>query len=168
MIKIEIENAGIQELRFQNIAKAIADYRPVWPSIQAYMLGRIALQFDQLRRGGHARSVVWKDFAPQYTRKDGTEVPAWGIPGEVQGRLRDSTNIRVTPQSNLMRNTSKMFAGILQDIRMKPTVLEMDSAGSPEQIKAQNQMRPWQYFEDPVDVDVIESIMIKHVERSLE
>ena len=163
MITITVENDRVQELRFQNLINNISDFTPVWPNIQAYMIAVIAMQFNQLPRGGNARSVYWPDFAIQYVRKDGTIVPAEGIPGEVQGRKRDNTENRVTAESDLMRNTGKMFAGILQKIKFSKTILEMDSAGNYGQLVYQENLRAFQFFEDPTDVEIINQMLERHI-----
>ena len=66
---------------------------------------------EQLAYGGTYRGITWEPFELQYTRKDGTEVPAWGGVKYVKGRKKvkgqqrgDYKKYRVKSDSKLLQN----------------------------------------------------------------
>lgn len=70
--------------------------------------------------GGNFRGDSWPKFADQYTRSDGTVVPAWGGTakanghGTVKGRLRGSSkSARVTKQSVANIDTGELRDNVL-------------------------------------------------------
>lgn len=125
--------------------------------------------------GGTFRGVTWPGMKPQYTRKDGTEVPAWGgVPfaltgfkrgaktkitwksgemrigstsGSVKGKKRPSGK-RVTQSSIMMQDT----ANLRNDFLYKPKRLDDNrmilepSAGNLEYAEVQNDRRPFAFF----------------------
>jgi hypothetical protein len=77
--------------------------------------------------GGTFRGKRWPPFAPQYKRKDGTVVPAWGgVPkvrgrGLVKGRRRPSGK-RVTKDSVQLQDTGTMRDSALS----RPAILNRE------------------------------------------
>jgi len=71
--------------------------------------------------GGTVRGQVWEPMKPQYTRKDGTVVPAWGGVAKVRGKglvkgkkrgKRPSTS-RVTQQSVIGQDKGTLRSSII-------------------------------------------------------
>ena len=135
------------------------------------MMGVTGIMFRKLGKGGTDREITWKPFAPQYKRKDGTLVPAWGgVPkvrgsGSVQPRKRPS-GAPITSSSLLMQDTLKLRAGRLQlqqltpgRIKMGPTVVYAEE---------QHRMRPWIYFTSKETVLAADAALIpfiKHLDK---
>lgn len=104
---------------FDRLARNWRDISPVLRAFHAYMVRQTDLMFEKAGgpgsavAGGEYRGVTWPGFASQYTRKDGTEVPAWGgVPradgkGSVKPRLRPSGQ-PVTPASLLVQDTGRL------------------------------------------------------------
>ena len=91
---------GKAEAEIKGLAVKMQNLRPMFVDFQSYMQRRTTLMFSRLSRGsGSFRGVSWPWFAPQYTRADGTVVPAFGgIPklngkGLVKGRKRASGKV---------------------------------------------------------------------------
>lgn len=169
-IIIDKETFRKTNARLQNILDRVDDFSPIWAEITAYMQGKISLQFVDNRAGrATVRSSFWPWFAPQYTRKDGTMVPAEGGisrldgKGLVLGRLRDSTKQRISADSNLMRNTGIMFGSLLNSPVKTKKSLKLLSGDKSEKLSYQNRLRPFLYFEDDVDTEIIGQLAIRHV-----
>lgn len=172
MVKVTVHGMEIQIRRFGNIRGAINNFQPLWPAITAYMQSVISLQFSDNAKGRKkVRGKYWPWFAPQYTRSDGTVVPAEGGiarldgKGMVLGRLRDSTRQRVSPESNLMRNTGIMFGGLLNNPIMRDDELIMRSTGNQEQISYQNSLRPFLFFQKSRDPNMIKQIILRNLQQ---
>ena len=167
MIDWQIEiDTGKSLLFIQNIQSNISDFTESFIQIHAYMQSIINMQFADLsgdiRGGGDARGVHWDYFASQYTRKDGTVVPAWGIPGEVQGRLRHSGQ-RVKLGDSIMQDTGLMRSQILEQKSILPNMMVMNTGGDQKKLLCQHSMRSFQFFQEPVDVDNIRDIILNKI-----
>lgn len=171
---IEIQFIDNATLALERVEKYTDDLRPSWNRIVKYMLSAIDMQFvdlsGDLGQGKIARGVKWEYFAPQYTRKDGTVVEAWGgIPrldgkGMVKGRLRDSTTRRVKKGDSVMQNLGTMRRALLQDNDLsKPLEMTMRVDDNQGKVKGQNYLRPFMFFQDPIDSDVIRDIIEKDI-----
>lgn len=179
-IEIELKNDG----KLAELEKKLADFRPAWKSIHAFMLKTILYQFDAMKgdlgSGRTLRGVRWKYFKYQYIRKtDGVTVPAWGgvplirkswkypraklVKGKLRSKQRGSKK-RIKKGDSIMQNTGKMRSGILQKIRMTKYKITMRSAGDQKKIGFQNRLRPFLFFEIPHDVDKIKEYVIKYLE----
>lgn len=99
--------------------------------------------------GGTVRGADWDAFKPQYTRKDGTEIPAWGGVakvhgrGSVKGKLRPSGK-RVTQQSVIGQDTGRYRRALLAsraNIINKNTLL-IGGESLPVYADYQNKLRP--------------------------
>lgn len=99
--------------------------------------------------GGTVRNADWKPFNPQYTRKDGTEVPAWGgVPkvngrGNVKGKKRPSGK-RVTLQSVIGQDTGRYRRALLAsraNIIGRNTLI-IGGESLPVYADRQNELRP--------------------------
>ncbi len=151
----------------------IDDLRPVFHNFQAYMLRRTALTFRELRQGGTFRGVRWAWFADQYTRKDGTVVPAEGGiakvrgKGVVKGRLRGEGKTdahRVKRSSSLVADTSRLRNAALTRQRITKNRLTMDT---PVKYAArQHALRPFSFFEDPKDVNILNGFIQSRIEAT--
>lgn len=165
MIRIEA-NTEKAVIFIDDLKGAIGNLRPVFVDFQAYMLRRTALTFRNLKRGGSFRGVSWRWFAPQYTRSDGTVVPAeGGIPkvrgtGLVKGRLRHS-GTRVRSSSSLVADSSRLRNAALTDVRITDTTLVMDTPI--DYAKYQQAMRPFQFFDDPADVNALNRFIQRRI-----
>lgn len=182
---------------FGQIIKNATDFKHTFSNIHAYMISVILQQFISAGRGGDARGVFWPYFTRQYIRKDGTVVPAWGgVPrhifanqsmglgnwlntavttakarktakGLVLGRLRGYERKRVTSTSQLMRSTGMMFSALLQKVTMSRTKLTMNTADKLGKVARQNDLRPFEFFEEPEDVNMIEDFFLSGLAKDI-
>lgn len=165
MIRIEA-NTEKAILFIDDLKGAIGNLRPVFADFHTYMLRRTALTFRNLRRGGNYRGVEWRWFAPQYRRKDGTVIPAeGGVPkmrgdGVVKGRLRHS-GTRVRSSSSLAADSSRLRNAALTSVSMTENRLVMDTPI--EYAKYQHAMRPFQFFQDPADVNALNRFIQRRI-----
>jgi hypothetical protein len=162
---IDVKLKAANRLAIKELQDNLNNLRPVFANFHTYMLRRVALQFRKLRRGGTFRSATWADFAPQYTRKtDGVTVPAWGGVarihggGKVLGRKRNSGK-RVTERSALMADRGRLRNSALTSVKMSKNSMRIDTPVA--YAKYQNAMRPFQYFEDPQDVNALRRLFRK-------
>ena len=90
--------------------------------------------------------------------------------GKVLGRLRTNraSNIRVKKGDSVNVQSGKMRSGILQKVRMTEYQIVMHSAGNQKKIFHLNNLRPFQFFEIPKDIDEIKNIITKHLEKGIE
>lgn len=157
MLRIEVET---------NLGNVQTDLSPMLKAFHAYMVKQTDVMFAKAGgsgsayRGGEARGERWMPFALQYTRKDGTEVPAWGIPGEVRGRQRPSGK-PVTPASFLMQDTGRMRQRAANDIvEIRPSSLVFGT--NLEYAAAQDAMRPFLFFTEQ-DADKAAQMMADYI-----
>jgi len=169
-IKIKIDDADMERLRL-SVRERLTDPRPVLKKFHRYMLGRTGRTFRALRRGGTFRGVTWDGYKDQYTRKtDGVTVPAWGgVPklrggGLVLGRLRPS-GTRVTPSSNLLRDTGRLAraAGATPRWGNGGRTLHMDTNNVKYGPK-QQELRSFLFFELPEDGQYLQRLALRHLE----
>lgn len=159
------------QLVFTRISANLKNLAPAFRELQTYMQRQVTLMFSRIRRGGHYRGVSWEWFAPQYTRADGTVVPAEGgiakVSGDgvVLGRLRPS-GTRITASSSLMQDTGRMRSALLskQDfVGNRMYIMETPLAYA----AMMNELRPFQYFQEPKDVNMLQRIINNHITRGL-
>lgn len=157
------------EILISNTEKAISDFTPIFKKFRMYMISAITLQFNQnsgdIRGGGDARGTHWDYFADQYVRKDGTVVPAWGIPGQVQGRLRHSGQ-RVKLGDSIMQDTGEMKRAVLSQHSITPKRLVMSTGSGEKKVSCQHRMRNFQYFDLPKDTEVLRKMILAHVQQN--
>ena len=72
--------------RFDELQKRGDGMQRVFKVFHRYMGVMTDNTFKNNAKGGTWRGVTWKYFAPQYTRKDGTVIPAWGGVAKVRGK----------------------------------------------------------------------------------
>ena len=150
------------------LRRRIGDPTPVFKRFAQYMRVRTDQTFDRLRRGGTFRGVTWDSFAPQYTRKDGTEVPAQGGvakvrgKGMVQGRLRPSGQ-RVAAGDSIMQDTGTMRnrAALVMDQTKRSLTLGPQGVNY---AAAQNARRPFLFFTERDD-DKLAQFAVDHLNR---
>jgi hypothetical protein len=166
MIRIKVDDSQVK-LTLKDTKGRLRDMRPVFTNFHVYMMRRVQLMFERLKSGGTSfRGVGWMWFARQYTRKDGTIVPAeGGVPkvrgnGLVKGRKRHSGK-RVTRSSNLMRDTGRLSSAALAFMRMSKSKIEMDTKVN--YAGYQHRMRAYQFFEEPKDIDVLRDMAIRRL-----
>lgn len=161
MISIQAQTQSAS-IRISGIGNDLRDLRLVFVNFHAYMMRRTQLMFSRLKRGGEFRGERWQWFADQYTRKDGSTVPAQGD-SRTQGRMRHSGK-RVTSSSSIMRDTGRMATAaltgqtLLTDAYIMRTPLDYADF--------QHQLRPFMFFEDPQDPNYLEKLLMKRLERS--
>lgn len=150
--------------------KAIKDPRPFFRQLKIRQLRQTALTFRSLGDGaGTFRSVTWKPFASQHTRKDGTDVPAWGGVqrvhgmGSVLGRLRPSGK-RVTESSKLLQDTGRLRgdAGTVSVINVREMKL---ATGLPYSVEL-NKEREFLFWEIPEDLDAARKMAERFIGRA--
>lgn len=159
---------GKAEAEIKGLAVKMQNLRPMFVDFQSYMQRRTTLMFSRLSRGsGSFRGVSWPWFAPQYTRADGTVVPAFGgIPklngkGLVKGRKRASGK-RIRPADKVMQDTGRMKTAVLARQNLSGSRFVMDTPA--EYAKFQHALRPFQFFEDD-DAKVLTRLFRKHINR---
>jgi len=149
------------------------DFRQPLTDFYGWMTRRTNLTFTKLGKRGNStpfREMLWSWFAPQYTRKNGTVVPAEGGiaklrgSGVVKGRLRHTEgakrNNRVTSQSMMMRNTRRMEQATLSRFRVGNNYL---IAQTPiKHAKYQQAMRPFAFMTNE-DVEFLRKQILKHL-----
>ena len=167
MIRIKVKKDGAQ-LEIKGLKEKLKNLRPIFIDFYAYMQRRLTLMFSRLKRGGSFRGVRWEWFTPQYHRLDGMIVPAeGGVPkmkgkGRVLGRLRHSGK-RVKTTSSLMQDTGRLRTSLLDKMQIREgTILAMDT--STAYAGYQHAMRPFQFFEDPRDINVLRDIVLRKLE----
>ncbi|GEM_PF-3048246 len=137
------------------------DWRGPINSYRAYFYGEVSQQIKLAgfgASGGIARGVAWAPFAPQYTRKDGTIVSAWGGvakksgKGQVQGKRRRDGS-RVTMASRML---DVKPSALLTVRHLTNTGIEMTTHGA--WAAQQNSMRQFLFYQQPKDVDKFEQI----------
>lgn len=147
-LSIEIEDEGLRQ-RFKLIADRSKHPVGLYTRIHAHQRAESGLMFRQLRRGGSRRGVHWSWFSPQYTRRDGTVVPAQGGiakvrgKGMVKGRRRPSRQ-RVTATSSLMRDRGILANAVATVRRIRSDRVEI--ATPVTWALWQQAMRPFSFF----------------------
>lgn len=154
-------DAGEAKRALGNLSKVALDLKPALLRFRLYMVRETDTMWDRLSYGrgaGTHRGVHWRPFADQYTRKDGTHVPAWGgVPkvrgrGLVQGRLRPS-GTRVTMGSAIMQDTGNLRGKAVGILNLTKNRIIMGPEGTPATYAAHQQaMRPFLFFSLPRDL----------------
>ena len=137
-----------------------------------WMQRQTQLTFSKLGKKGNTvpfRGIKWRWFADQYTRKDGTVVPAEGIPGQVKGRLRKSgkgktgtaaDRHRVTISSRMMRDTRLMEKAALSRYRIGKFYAVMRTPT--QYAKFQQKLRPFVFITEK-DTDILTAMIEKYL-----
>jgi len=168
MIGVRVDSRKAQ-IRIAGLRENLENLRPVFVNFHAYMLNRVSLQFARLRKGGEFRGEKWSWFAPLYTRADGTVIPAYGgVPkvrgkGRVLGRLRHSGK-RVTPSSSVVQDTAVLRNAALNIFRISHGGRRVEMDTSARHAAYQHRLRPFQFFEDPRDVDTLRKMLLRKLE----
>jgi hypothetical protein len=163
---LDLDDRAVQRM-LQGVSLAAFNPDQAWAESAQYMRVRTSSMSAHLRRGGSWRGVTWKDWAPQYVRKDGTVVPAWGgVPkvrgrGLVKGRKRPS-GTRVTQQSALMQDTMTMRSRAALVVRRNRFMMQLGPQGV-RYAARQNALRPFLFFEIPQDAKEIGEIFARHI-----
>ena len=168
-VSVTVDKRAVDRM-LKGIEVKSKDVRKGWQVFQQYMRVRTDQTFEKLRHGGSFRGVRWKYFAPQYKRKDGTVVPAWGgIPkvrggGMVQGRRRASGAL-LKKGDSIVQDTETLRKSAAMVQRQTGDVLELGPGGL---IYAayQQRMRPFLFFETPKDLTQLTKIMVTEIRKS--
>ena len=164
---LQVIDTGVQEM-FKGVDLAATHPEPAWRKFAQYMRVVTDRTFSRLRRGGTFRSVTWRYFAAQYTRKDGTVVPAWGgIPkvrgtGLVLGKKRPSGQ-RIASGDAIMQDTRHMASRAGLVIRQSRTRLELGPQGV-RYAAEQNEDRKFLFFQVEKDLPELVKILAKHIQ----
>ena len=144
------------------------DYRQPLTDFYGWMIRRTQLTFSKLGKKGKStpfREVLWRWFAPQYTRKDGTVVPAEGGVaklrgrGVVKGRLRHSGK-RVTSSSRTVQDRGTVKQSALARFRIGNNYLVAETPT--RYAKYQQAMRPFAFMTN-ADVEFLRKQILKHL-----
>lgn len=147
------------------------DYRQPLTDFYGWMIRRTQLTFSRLGRKGNTapfRETLWCWFAPQYTRKDGTVVPAeGGIPkvhgiGMVKGRLRHS-GTRVTSRSMIVQDRGSVKQAALARLRIGNNYLIAETPI--KYAKYQQKMRPFAFMIQE-DIEFLRKRILKYLTES--
>jgi len=123
---------------------------PAWGGVDRIRAGRSARN----ARGGLTRGA-FSDLKSRQLRGQRS------TGGKVRGRLRASKK-RVSKGSSLMADKGRLRQALLTDMRIRRgRVLTMDTPVP--YADAQHAMRPFQYFEDPTDVNFLRKQIVKHL-----
>lgn len=167
---LKIDDRKARKL-LRDVERVGGDVRPALRQFHSRMRAVTDRTFKRLRRGGTYRGVTWRDWAPQYTRKDGTVVPAWGgVPkvrgrGTVKGRLRPSRT-RVNRTSALMQDTNTLRSrAALTMFQLSNTRIRFGT--NLRYASKQQAMRPFLFFELPKDRRMFVKILQDYVDEQL-
>ena len=148
-VTVKVDSEAL-ELRLKGLGDVARDMRPAFRRFAQYMRVQTDNTFEAMRTGGQHRGVHWPYFAPQYTRKDGTVVPAWGgVPyangnGTVKGRKRPSGR-RIRRGDALMQDTMTMRARAALVQHMGRNVARLGPQGV-KYAAVQQARRPFLFF----------------------
>lgn len=146
------------------------DPTPIFREFAQYMRVVTDNTFRALRSGGTYRSVTWKPFAPQYTRKSGVVVPAWGGvakvhgSGVVLGRKRPS-GARVDATSAIMQDLGALRARAANVLTIGKNRMTLGPQGLSYAIH-QQRLRPYLFFTEK-DSKEVGNIAIRHLQKAL-
>jgi hypothetical protein len=147
--------------------------------------------------GGNFFGQVWEAMKPQYTRKDGTVVPAWGgVPrvskgwkkgrvgtksgqrsvgsliknrgGNVSGKMRPSGR-RVAQTSVMMQDTGTMKRDVLASpISVEARRMVIGPKGNVVYAEKQDEMRPFCFWQIPQDEELAVKAFQSHVDKQVD
>ena len=145
------------------------DVRPIFREFAQYMRVVTDTTFEKLRTGGSYRGVTWEYFAPQYTRRSGVTVPAWGgVPkvrggGSVKGRLRPS-GARIAAGDAIVQDSETLRGRAALVTKMRPQLMELGPQGV-DYAGVQHALRPFLFF-TPKDAEALLNIAIRRLKRA--
>lgn len=120
-MRVFLQDKGNVKLLLTEIVKTFGNLEPTLKQWHTEMIPRVDRTFDLAGGAGSGmvggydpfREIRWAPFSPQYTRKGGDVIPAWGgVPQkrnpnkEVKGRLRPSGK-RIDESSRLNQDTGR-------------------------------------------------------------
>lgn len=163
---------GLAEVQrdLKKFGRQIEDGRPIWREFASWWKMQVDTAWNQVKAsGGTFRGMRWTGMKAQYTRKDGTVVPAWGgVPkvrgrGKVKGRMRPSRT-RVKQTSVMMADTGDMRRRLTQPTALTAKLLRYEHGVDYGEV--QDARRPiiskgWR----PEDGRKLIAIAEKHVEK---
>lgn len=163
---IRVDDKNVRRM-LKGIRATAADFRDGFREFQQYMRVVTERTFARNRLGGTSRGVRWKYFAPMYTRKDGTVVPAWGGikkargKGNVLGRIR-RPGVRLKQGDALLDSTSTLKGRATLTQRIDGRSITMGPGGL-VYAAYQDRMRPFLFFETPKDLNVLTKILVRRI-----
>ena len=143
--------SGDLKRRFEEIQERGDGMQKVFRVFHRYMGVMTDNMFLKNAKGGTFRGVTWKYFAPQYTRKDGTVIPAWGGvakvrgKGNVLGRKRASGTSRVQKGDAIVQDTMTLRGNATLGV-VHITKTKMRIGTNINYAAAQQKMRPFLFF----------------------
>lgn len=157
---------------FDDIVKSMLekakDFRQPLTNFYGYIIRRTDLTFKKLSKKGSGtfRKVRWPWFADQYTRKDGTVVPAEGGvaradgKGTVKPRLRRHSKKPITANSRILIDRRRLHAAALSRKRISKTVAVFKTPV--EYADEQQKLRPFAFITQK-DADTLRRMITKHL-----
>ena len=167
--RIEVNDRAVRRA-LNKVAQRADALQPTFRRFAQYMRVQTDNTFEANRLGGTHRGVLWRYFAPQYTRQtDGVTVPAWGgVPklrggGMVKGRKRPS-GARIAEGDAIMQDTGTMRARAALVVRMEKYNARLGVQGV-NYAAAQHKTRPFLFFTD-ADGDTLTNMLRDYLTRA--
>lgn len=184
MIDLYLDDRKVKRLMRAKVKKH-RDVRPALLRIQHYIIARIGLQFQRLSKGGRFRGVYWPDLKGRpgertgfgHSTRDGafggyrtgvySDVATRKIKGGVRtsgektlGALRPSGK-RITDDSAVMIDTGTMLRKAGKWIA-RLTRNEIQFGTNLSYAAAQDELRPFMFFQIPRDLNEARRICMRH------
>lgn len=164
---LDLEYDGSEAVAMlSGLTEAVTDWRRPMNTFRAYMVREVGKQIEQAgsASGGTARGVRWDGYAPQYTRRDGSTVPAWGGVAKVRGK--GTVQGKRNGSGRIISKGSRMLANVKPGSLL--TVHHRDnnsiSIGPTSGFAARmNTMRQFAFYQEPRDVEKLERIAIAYM-----
>lgn len=159
-------------LAISGLEAASRDMKPPLQRFGQYLIKAMTRQMraaGSARVGGTARGAQWAGMKPQYTRRDGTVVPAWGGvskvrgAGQVKGRkLKDGS--RITSSYKMFSRLKSAGAFVSGTRTVTSTTITLKTRGPAA--AQQHAMRQFLFFEPGKDLMALEKQVTRYLERS--
>lgn len=184
MINFHLDDRKVKRL-LRAKARKHRDVRPALLKFQHYIVARIALQFQRLSKGGRFRGVYWPDLQgrPGKRQRAGISTRGGAFGGYRPGvysdlatrRVRGGTRTggemalgalrpsgkRVTTDSAVMQDTGTLLRKAGKWIKML-TWNRIDFGTNLSYAAAQDEMRPFMFFQIPRDLNEARRICMRH------
>ncbi len=184
MIDLQLDDRKIKRVLRAKVKKH-RDVRPALLKIQHYIVARIGLQFARLSKGGRFRGVRWPDLQGRpgkrvgfgYSTRGGafggyrtgvySDVATHQLRGgartsgeQTLGALRPSGK-RITNDSSVMQDTGTLLRKAGKWIS-RLTRNEIQFGTNLSYAAAQDELRPFMFFQIPRDLNEARRICIRH------
>lgn len=152
---------------FDRYAKEGTNFRKPLEEFRRWWQLKTAKAWNVPVTGGTFKGRPWPGMKEQYTRKDGTVVPAWGgVPkvlgkGAVKGKKRPSGQ-RVTQSSKMIQDTNHLMRDFtLSVLELGRTRLRIGS--ELDYAREQHERRPFAFWEKPTDTKMLKGFCLAHL-----